>query len=211
MSNAAQRKGPRFKPELLIEIPAVVVTFAMMVHITANALLRTFKNDPLPNTLEITQYWYLPIIAFLGFIAAQARGQHIAADLIYERFPEATKRYVLAVLSVLAAVVCVGFAYYGWGEAQHAREIGKTAGVSDVTAWPPYYLVPLAFGVMTIQFLYSAVRVVVTGDEQQVVTDPDDVLLLEELEGMEAQHAAGTDPKTGPKTDQQKDQKEVTR
>lgn len=193
MSNAASRRG-WFKPELLIEIPAVVVTFVMMVHITANALLRTFKNEPLPNTLEITQYWYLPIIAFLGFIAAQARGQHIAADLIYERFPEVTKRYVLAVLSVLAAVVCLGFAWYGWGEAVHAREIGKTAGVSDVVAWPPYFLVPLAFGVMVVQFLYSAGHTLIKGDHSHVVTDPDDVLLLEELDEMVAHDEAHDRP-----------------
>ncbi|MCR1786269.1 TRAP transporter small permease [Nocardioides carbamazepini] len=186
MSNATQRKG-HFRPALLIEVPAVVVTFAMMVHVTANALMRTFANDPLPNTLEITQYWYLPIIAFLGFIAAQARGQHIAADLIYERFPEATKRYVLAVLSVLAAVVCLGFAWFGWGEAVHAKDIGKTAGVSNLVAWPPYFLVPLCFGILFVQFLYAAVRAIVKGDDQHVVTDPDDVLLLDELDEMEAQ------------------------
>lgn len=185
MSKPTQRKG-WFRPAVLIEIPAVVVTFTMMVHVTANALMRTFANDPLPHTLEITQYWYLPIIAFLGFIAAQARGQHIAADLIYERFPEATKRYVLAVLSVVAAVVCLGFAWFGWGEAVHAKEIGKTAGVSDLVAWPPYFLVPLCFGVLFVQFLYAAVRAVVKGDAQHVVTDPDDVLLLDELDEMES-------------------------
>ncbi|MBM0124251.1 TRAP transporter small permease [Pimelobacter simplex] len=189
MTNAAKRR-PWLKPELLIEIPAVVVTFVMMVHITANALLRTFKDAPIENTLEITQYWYLPIIAFLGFIAAQARGQHIAADLIYERFPEVTKRYVLAVLSVLAAVVCLGFAWFGWGEAVHAKDIGKTAGVSDLAAWPPYFLVPLAFGVLVVQFLYAAVRAIVKGDTQHVVTDPDDVLLLEELDEMEKKEDA---------------------
>jgi len=196
MSNAAQRPS-WLKPELLIEIPAVIVTFAMMLHITANALLRTFKNEPLPNTLEITQYWYLPIIAFLGFIAAQARGQHIAADLIYERFPEVTKRYVLAVLSVLAAGVCLGFAWFGWGEAVHAQEIGKTAGVSDLVAWPPYYLVPLAFGVMVVQFLYAAFKAVATGEIQHVVTDPDDVLLLEELDEMQAHQRDRSGPLGG--------------
>lgn len=185
MSNAT-RSRRRFRPALLIEVPAVVVTFMMMVHVTANALLRTFANDPLPNTLEITQYWYLPIIAFLGFIAAQARGQHIAADLIYERFPEVAKRYVLAILSVVSAVVCLGFAWFGWGEAVHAKDIGKTAGVSDLVAWPPYFLVPICFGVMFLQFLYAAVRAVVKGDDQHVVTDPDDVLLLDELDEMEA-------------------------
>ena len=185
MTNA-KRPASRFRPALLIEVPAVLVTFAMMAHITANALLRTFANDPLPNTLEITQYWYLPIIAFLGFIAAQARGQHIAADLIYERFPEVTKRYVLAVLALLSAVVCLGFAWFGWGEAVHAREIGKTAGVSDLVAWPPYFLVPIAFGVLTVQFLWAAFRALTRGDTQHVVTDPDDVLLLEELDDLEA-------------------------
>lgn len=196
MTNAAKRR-PWLKPELLIEIPAVVVTFVMMIHITANALLRTFKDAPIDNTLEITQYWYLPIIAFLGFIAAQARGQHIAADLIYERFPEVTKRYVLAVLSVLAAGVCLGFAWFGWGEAVHAQEIGKTAGVSDLVAWPPYYLVPLAFGVMVVQFLYAAFKAVATGEIQHVVTDPDDVLLLEELDEMQAHERDRSGPLGG--------------
>lgn len=210
MSNAAQRPS-WLKPELLIEIPAVIVTFAMMLHITANALLRTFKNEPLPNTLEITQYWYLPIIAFLGFIAAQARGQHIAADLIYERFPEVTKRYVLAMLSVLAAAVCLGFAWFGWGEAVHAREIGKTAGVSDVVAWPPYFLVPLAFGVMVVQFLYSAVKAAATGEIQHVVTDPDDVLLLEELDEMQAHEREKSGPLDGGTPNDTDNEKETAR
>lgn len=183
----------RFKVQLLIEVPAVIVTFVMMVHITANALLRTFRNSPIADTLEITQYWYMPIIAFLGFMAAQARGQHIAADLIYERLPEVTKRYVLAVLSLVASVICFGFAYFGWGEAVHAREIGKTAGVSDVTAWPPYYLVPLAFGVMTLQFLLVAGRALAKGDAQHIVTDPDDLLLMEQIEEYEAQERQQTE------------------
>jgi len=191
MSKAGSRPA-WLKPQLLIEIPAVIVTFAMMAHITVNALLRTFKNEPVANTLEITQYWYLPIIAFLGFIAAQARGQHIAADLIYERLPDCTKRYVLAVLSVLAAVICAGFAKYGWEEAVHAHEIEKTAGVTEVAAWQPYYLVPLAFGVMTIQLLWSAGRALIKGDDQHVLTDPDDAMLLEELEEMQAREAQAT-------------------
>lgn len=193
MSTEEKKAKPRWlNAQLLIEVPAVIVTFVMMVHITANALLRTFMNDPIADTLEITQYWYMPIIAFLGFMAAQARGQHIAADLIYERLPEVTKRYVLSLLSVVAAVFCLGFAYFGWGEAVHAREIGKTAGVSDVTAWPPYYLVPLAFGVMTVQFLLVALRALLKGDEQHIVTDPDDLLLMEEIEEYEAREREGT-------------------
>ncbi|WP_052336902.1 TRAP transporter small permease [Nocardioides alkalitolerans] len=174
-------KPRRLRPQLLIEVPAVVVTFVMMVHITANALMRTFLNDPIPNTLEITQYWYLPIVAFLGFIAAQARGQHIAADLVFEQLPDVTKRFFLAGIFTLAAVVAAGFAWFGWGEAQHAQEIGKTAGVSDVVSWPTYYLVPLAFGSLTFQFLWTAVRSVTHPEDDHFISDPDDALVLDQL------------------------------
>lgn len=151
-----ERSGRRLA--LLIEVPAVAVTFVMMLHVSVNALLRTFANEPLPNTLEIVQYWYLPFVAFLGFVAAQHRGQHIAADLIYEKLPRVTQRYVLAVGFLLAAAVAAGFGYYGWSEAVHAMEIKQTAGVSGMISWPVYFVVPLVFAILTVQFLLVAVR-----------------------------------------------------
>lgn len=167
---------------LVIEVPAVVVTFVMMMHVTANALSRTFWNNPMSNTLEITQYWYLPTIAFLGFVAAQVRGQHIAADLIYERLPRVTKKYVLAVMLLLSAVVSLGFARFGWEEALHAKEIGKTAGVTGLPAWQPYFLAPLAFASLTIQFGYAAIQALVKGvEDEPMVGDPDELMLLEQL------------------------------
>ncbi|WP_436698047.1 TRAP transporter small permease [Nocardioides sp. BYT-33-1] len=167
--------------ELAIEVPAVLVTFVMMVHITANAISRTFFDNPMPNTLEITQYWYLPIVAFLGFIAAQLRGQHVAADLLYERFPAVTRKYVLAVVFLLAAAVSLGFARYGWDEAVHAMDIRKTAGVSDLPAWQPYFLAPIAFASLTVQFAYAAIHALVKGADEGPAGDPDELLVLEQF------------------------------
>lgn len=150
----------RHGPGLVVEVPAIVVTFVMMLHVTANALSRTFASHPLPNTFEIVQFWYLPLVAFLGFVAAQRRGQHIAADLIFEMFPRPAKRFVLAGAFVLGSALWAGFAYFGWGEAVHAMSIGRTAGVSQVISWPAYFLVPLAFGSLTVQFLLAAVKAI---------------------------------------------------
>ncbi|GAA2448855.1 hypothetical protein GCM10010191_77910 [Actinomadura vinacea] len=152
--NAGRRRGF----ELLIEVPAVAVTFLMMLHVTINALLRTFADAPISHTVEIGQYWYLPIIAFLGFIAAQHRGQHVAADLVFERLPAAAKPYVLAGLMAVCAVLAAGFCWFGLGEALHAFDIRKTAGISSLTAWPAYFVAPLAFGALTVQFVIAAVR-----------------------------------------------------
>lgn len=142
--------------ELLIEVPAVVLTFAMMAHITVNAILRTWWDQPINHTLEVVEYWYLPLIVFLGFIAAQHRGQHISTDLIFEMLPGVTRRFVLAFILLTCAVVSLGFAWFGWQEALHAKEIGKTAGVSTLVVWPSHFLVPLAFGSLTLLCLRDA-------------------------------------------------------
>lgn len=156
--SAAHGRRRRHWVEWLIEVPAVIITFLMMCHITANALLRAFASSPLPNTLEIVQYLYLPVVAFLGFIAAQHRDQHITADLIFQMLPRAVRRYVMACILFLCAGLCAAFTWFVWGDAVHAMEIGKTAGVSDLVSWPAYFFAPLAFAVMTVQFLLAGVR-----------------------------------------------------
>ncbi|MFD1815377.1 TRAP transporter small permease [Rhodococcus gannanensis] len=183
-SSSASSKWPN-RLLLFIEVPAVVVLFVMMLHVTANALLRAFASSPIPNTLEITQYVYLPIIALLGFMAAQARGEHIVADLVTHYFPPRFRRWVLFFGYALTAIVTAGFAWYGLEEANHAHSIGKTAGVSTVVSWPVMYLVPLAFGVLTVQIAFAAVRAL-RGFEDEDATDAEVERLNAE---MEAEHA----------------------
>lgn len=157
---SASSAGRESRLLLLIEVPAVIVTFVMMVHIAANALLRSLGGNPINHTLELTQYWYVPIIALLGFVAAQARNEHIVADLIFDKLPEVTRRWVLGFGYVVTAVVMAGFAWYGWEEALHSAKIGDTAGVSTLISWPVAFLVPLVFASLTVQFGYVAYRAV---------------------------------------------------
>lgn len=166
---------------LSIEIPAVLVAFVMILHVSLNAILRTWFQTPIANTLEITTYWYLPIIAFLGFIAAAQRGQHISADLIYRILPHGSKKFVLSTLFLVSSVVCFGFAWFGLQEALHAMEIRKTAGVGGVISWPTYFLVPIAFGSLTLQFLYTAINSLRYPEDDHFHGNPDDAAVMEDL------------------------------
>jgi TRAP-type C4-dicarboxylate transport system permease small subunit len=174
-------KGTARAIDLLIEVPAVIITFVMMLHISLNAILRTWFSAPIDRTLEMVTYWYLPLVAFLGFVAAAIRGEHIAADLIYEKLPRVTRRFVLGLLLTLSAVVCAGFAWFGYAEATHAREIGRTAGASGLVSWPTYYLVPLAFGLMTAQFLYDAGHAMRHPEDDHFVVNAEEAAVLEDL------------------------------
>lgn len=148
--------GRRVRLSLFLEVPAIMVTLIMMLHVSLNALLRAFASAPMPYTLEITEYWYMPIIVFLGFIAAQMRGEHVKADLIFNLLPTVTRRYVLAVAYIIITIVCIGFAWFSGEAAMEALRVQRHAGVSPVIAWPTYFLSPFAFGVMTIQFALAS-------------------------------------------------------
>ncbi|WP_235737180.1 TRAP transporter small permease [Nocardioides alcanivorans] len=114
--------------DLAIEVPAVIVTFVMMVHVTLNAVLRRYFGSPIDYTLEITQYWYMPILAFLGFMAAQRRGQHIAADLIFQMLPTVSRRFVLASFYLVAAVLVAALAKFGLGRHSSPERSVSTRG-----------------------------------------------------------------------------------
>ena len=190
MSASARASGVRpNRLRLLIEVPAVIVLFVMMLHVTANALLRTFASSPIQNTLEITQYIYLPIIALLGFIAAQARGEHIVADLVTHHFPRPARRGVLFTGYTAALIVTGGFAWFGLEEALHARDIGQTAGVSTVVSWPALFLVPIVFAVLTVQFGIAAVRALRGAED---VDENEDATVTGELDGDSRTAPAGT-------------------
>lgn len=158
MSGSSDTPAARRHLLLVIQVPAVLVLALMMSHVTANAFMRTFMNSPIQNTTEITQYIYLPIIALLGFLAAQIRGEHVVADLLSGVMRGWVRRAALTFGHLLIALITFGFGFHGWGEARHAHAIGQTAGVSDVETWPVYYLVPVVFLIMSVLALASAVR-----------------------------------------------------
>lgn len=143
---------------LMIEIPAVLVTMVMMLHVSVNALLRSFASSPIAYTNEVTEYWYMPIIVFLGFLAAQLRDEHVKADFIYNMLPGVTRKYILGVAYGVITVVSFGFAWYGAMEALDAFSTLRRAGISSLPAWPTYFMAPFAFGVLTVQFALVSVK-----------------------------------------------------
>ncbi|MBK1787320.1 TRAP transporter small permease [Prauserella cavernicola] len=138
---------------VLLEIPAAVVLVVMVLHVVANALSRTITGQSLPETLEITTYWYMPIIALVGFVAAARRAEHLSAPLLFDRLTPRTQRIVRVALYLVAAVVCAAYAWYGLQEAWHNAGLELTAGASPLIIWPVTFLVPVAFGLLAVLYL----------------------------------------------------------
>lgn len=142
----------------LLEYAAAVGIGIMFVTILANVFTRTFFGSPIQGTNEFVGNIWLPAVVFIGYVVAQARGQHVEADILFGRFPRQIRREVRFFTSALSAVAGGIFAFYGYEEAAHAMKIGKTAPASDIYIAPVYWFVPAAFAILAVLFLIDAIN-----------------------------------------------------
>ncbi|MBY6679247.1 TRAP transporter small permease [Rhodococcus sp. BP-332] len=142
----------------MVQWPAAIALTAMMLHIVANAILRLVNDRPLSYTLEITEFWYMPVLVLLGFVVAQLRDGHITVELIDGFLTTRHRSVVVAVGSSICAVVFLALAWFGLDEARYATEIDQKGGGSRLPSWPVYWLVPFVFATLAASFTALAVR-----------------------------------------------------
>lgn len=137
-----------------------IVLVAMMVHVTTHALSRFLFEAPLPVTNELVEYVYMPIVALLGIPSALLQREHIVATLFTDLMVTANAVFFRALGAVIGVVVSAAWAFFGAKEALFNMEIGAVAGISAVTIWPIYFIVPIIFTVLAALYVYNAVMVI---------------------------------------------------
>ena len=148
---------------------AILTMLAMMVHVVSNAILRTVANKPMSGTLELVTYWYMPVLVTFGFFLATKRHELIEATMLFDHIPRVNQVEWLIFSKLVLILLCGGFTWFSYQEAQHNFEIKATGGVTGMTIWPVTYLVPLAFASMVLLSVAQLVQLVRTreipGDE----------------------------------------------
>ncbi len=147
------------RAERALAFLGVLFTLIAMFHITANVLMRYLFESPIRATLEMTGYWYLPLICIVGFVIAQLRNSHIEAELLYAQMPAKVQVDLLRFGFLIAAVTSAAFTYYTGHEALEAFEKRETAGALRVMIWPVKLAVPVTFAVLTVLFGLAMLRV----------------------------------------------------
>lgn len=160
----------------IVSYPAVFVLIAMALHIAVNALSRRILGDPLPFTLEVSQYWYLPVVAGLGFVVAQLRNDHIVADLLFDRFPRASRPWVDGLGLGLSAIVTAGASWFTLMTALQSFERNRTAGHSPLPTWPAEVIVGLSLAALAVLLILRAISVI--RDPSKLDADEPDIDLI---------------------------------
>ena len=136
-----------------------IAVLAMMLHVTADVLMKVALNQPIMGTLEIVSFVYMVGCTFLPLAHVQLSRTLIIVEVFTQNLaPEKNLRFdigaaaltvaYLSLLAVMGAVVAV--AKTGIGEAQDATYF-------DLPVWPMRWVFCISCGLAALIALYQLI------------------------------------------------------
>ena len=129
----------------------------LYVIVQYEVFTRFVLSAPTHWTHEVSTF----AISWIGLLAAPyvlRLGSQLAVDLITSRLPSGLRNALGIATDLLGAAFCAFAAWSGAGFVDLAHMMEATsASELDTPLWIPYLIIPLGFGLLTLEFITRAV------------------------------------------------------
>lgn len=144
----------------------------MMLHVTADVVMRYVFNAPLPGTLNIVSRYYMVIIVFLSLGAVEKQGAQISVEIVYELLPGWLQKTLVPLSFALTAAVFGLLTLRTTQAAVEKTRLGATVeqGTTLIPIWQSYWPVAIGCGVITVYAGYRLLLSLTGGHEPRAVT-----------------------------------------
>lgn len=158
-----------------------IATVGLMLNVVFDVVGRFFFNRPLPGTLDLTQFAWMPMLVSLGLGYALLRGEHVRVNLLTAPTGERTQRVIEVVGMVFTLATTMLFIWFGTEKAIDAAGFGeKAVGTPWLEIWPFRWVLVLGMIGLFLQAAAQLVRAVTV--ERFVAADEDEVAVALESE-----------------------------
>lgn len=135
-----------------------VCLFLLMVAVVTDAGGRYFLNSPISGVYEISEFYLMIAIVFLGLSRTQSLKGHVRVELLLERFPMLIAK-ALNIFYFLATALVFGCISYlaaetGWNNIVLDR---WTTGVVPIPTGPSWLIVALGCAVFSLRLIFDAI------------------------------------------------------
>jgi TRAP-type C4-dicarboxylate transport system permease small subunit len=144
---------------ILMLVSGIAISL-MAVQIAADVAGRYLFRAPLPGTVEFVARYYMVILVFLPLALVQRRDGHFVAGLFTDHLRAPIKQRLIGVTHLAMAFVAGLLAWCGVAAAEHATRTGEQVqpGLFIIYTWYGRWLVPIGLGLMALQALVNAFR-----------------------------------------------------
>ncbi|MFH5824664.1 TRAP transporter small permease [Georgenia sp. AZ-5] len=140
-----------------ITLPAAIAVLILMGHTIVNAAMRA-AGHPIEGTLEISSYWWMPLIAFLGFVTAQQRHEHIDVTIAFDRMPARFRPQYVVMAEILVIAMSAFIAWYSLQEALMYLETRRASSANGTPIWPMSFTVPIGYGLLIVHIVLTMIE-----------------------------------------------------
>jgi TRAP-type C4-dicarboxylate transport system permease small subunit len=139
-----------------------ICLFLLMALVVGDAGGRYFFNAPISGVYEISEFYLMIPIVFLGLAQTQRLKAHVRVELLLERLPVTVAR-VLEVVFLLSTVIvfaCITYvtARNGWNNIVLNR---WTTGVVAIPTGPSWLILAFGSGIFTLRLAFDALAIAV--------------------------------------------------
>jgi len=136
----------------------------MMLHVTADVLMKYFFNSPIEGTFETVTYYYMISIVFLPLAMVELRNEHIYVDLFVRKFPDKIQQGVFIFACITGIVYFSIMTYQTFIDALKATAERETVMSNYLFyVWPSRWALPIGMGCMVLALAVNIGRAVQAG------------------------------------------------
>ncbi|AWB33588.1 TRAP transporter small permease [Orrella marina] len=136
----------------------------MMIHITADVVMRFVFNTPIPGTITYVANYYMLIAIFLPLAYAEHTNAHISVEIFSDRLPACIRRHLEGLIFLGSSIVCFIVTDRTWQEAIRRFNSGTAVMQADhsIITWPTYFFLPIGFSLLGLVLLLKFVSYVIS-------------------------------------------------
>lgn len=140
---------------------AGVLTLLAACQVTFDVLVRTFFNQPMPGTLEIVQYLWMPPIAYAALGYVQSRGEQIRVTLLLEKATPRAQQILAIGAEAVAAAMALWLTWLAVISASRSIAAGETSPLLTwILIWPSRVAVALGMFLFLLGIVVRVYRLV---------------------------------------------------
>ncbi len=152
-----------FTSRLFMFISSIFLVL-MMVHVTADVLMKYFFNSPIEGTFETVTYYYMISIVFLPLAVVELRNEHIYVDLFVRRFSSRIQQLIYIFACFTGIVYFSIMSYQTFLDALKATAERETVMSNYLFyVWPSRWALPIGMGCMVLALALNIGRAFQTG------------------------------------------------
>ena len=142
-------------PRVLSVAAAAVAGVALLtlgVNVVIDVARRTFFDEPVPGTLELTANAWMPLVVVFAMALAVSNREHIRVEMLVDLLSPRARAVAERLTALLVAAVVAALTYFTYEDAKHAHSIREAStGPVAVPIWLIKWLVVGAMVLFTVQ------------------------------------------------------------